>query len=371
MMRFATAFVPAYVIERLFWEARGMSVLDVIYAEIAFALTQLSFELPFGRATDRFGRKWFLVFGMMAECLSFAILLNAYTLTAFLGAMVLAGVGAAAISGTEEAFLFETLEQVGRVERFERTVGRLNAVSLMTAGLAALTGSWLTQSTAFEFHYKISLISLMSATLVSLTLHETRLVVEESTARPLRLVWRELRTRPMLIRIFLFSVLFGTTINFIEEFWQLSMRDRGIPMTGFGLVFILIMVAQGVGNLLPALKKGSLKVKLNGILVVFFVSVISFSFTEAVSLIFLFVMFLLYGLSEPMTSSLLQTYASAKERATIVSIASWLESVLIIIVGLGFGFISKRASLDIAYVYLCLVSFVLWLYVARLSKRWE
>ena len=371
MMRFATAFVPAYVIERLFWEARGMSVLDVIYAEIVFALTQLSLELPLGRATDRFGRKWFLVFGMVAECLSFAMLLNAYTLTAFLGAMVLAGVGAAAISGTEEAFLYETLEQIGRVERFERIVGRLNAVSLMTAGLAALTGSWLTQSTAFEFHYTIALVSLMSAALISLTLRETRSEVEESTARPLRLVWRELRTRPMLIRIFLFSVLFGTTINFIEEFWQLSMRDRGIPVTGFGLVFILIMVAQGAGNLLPALKKGSLKAKLNGMLIVFFVSVVSFSFTEAVSLIFLFVMFLLYGLSEPMTSSLLQTYAAAKERATIVSFVAWLESVLIIVVGLGFGFISEWASLDMAYLYLCLVSFVLWLCVTWLSRRWE
>ena len=216
MMRFATAFIPAYVIERLFWEARGMSVLDVIYAEIVFALTQLSLELPFGRATDRFGRKWFLVFGMVAECLSFAILLNAYTLAAFLSAMVLAGIGAAAISGTEEAFLYETLEQIGRVERFERIVGRLNAVSLMTAGLAALTGSWLTQSTAFEFHYTIALVSLMSAALISLTLRETRSEVEESTARPLRLVWRELRTRPIFLRIFLFSIVFGTTINFID-----------------------------------------------------------------------------------------------------------------------------------------------------------
>ncbi|WP_214847835.1 MFS transporter [Exiguobacterium sp. s193] len=371
MMRFATAFIPAYVIERLFWEARGMSVLDVIYAEIVFALTQLSLELPFGRATDSFGRKWFLVFGMVAECLSFAILLNAYTLAAFLSAMVLAGIGATAISGTEEAFLYETLEQIGRVERFERIVGRLNAVSLMTAGLAALTGSWLTQSTAFEFHYTIALVSLMSAALISLTLRETRSEVEESTARPLRLVWRELRTRPILIRIFLFSIVFGTTINFIEEFWQLSMRDRGIPVTGFGLVFIFIMVAQGAGNLLPALKKGSLKAKLNGMLIVFFVSVVSFSFTEAVSLIFLFVTFLLYGLSEPMTSSLLQTYAAAKERATIVSFVAWLESILIIVVGLGFGFVSEWVSLNMAYVYLCLVSFVLWLCVTWLSRRWE
>lgn len=370
-MRVTTALIPAYVIERLFWEECGMSVLDVIYAEIVFALTQVSLELPLGRATDRFGRKWFLVFGMLAECLSFALLLHAYSLTAFLSAMVLAGIGAAAISGTEEAFLYETLEQVGRVERFERTVGRLNAVSLMTAGMAALIGSWLTHHTTFEFHYKMSLVSLMSATLISLTLRETHPEVEGSTARPLRLVWRELRTRAILIRVFLFSILFGTTINFIEEFWQLSMRDRGIPVTGFGLVFILIMVAQGVGNVLPSWTRGSLTVKLNGMLVIFFVSVVSFSFTEAVSIIFLFVMFLLYGQSEPLTSNLLQTYASAEERATIVSIAAWLESVLIIIVGLGFGFISEWTSLDMAYVYLCLVSFVIWLCVTWLSKRWQ
>ena len=39
IMSFFHSLIPAYVIERLFWQQRGMNVQMVIYAEIIYALT--------------------------------------------------------------------------------------------------------------------------------------------------------------------------------------------------------------------------------------------------------------------------------------------------------------------------------------------
>ena len=38
-LRFFSSLIPAYVIERLFWEERGMTIQMVVYTEIIYALT--------------------------------------------------------------------------------------------------------------------------------------------------------------------------------------------------------------------------------------------------------------------------------------------------------------------------------------------
>ena len=51
------SLIPAYVIERLFWQQRGMGVQMVIYTEIIYALTVTVYEIPSGILADKFGRK--------------------------------------------------------------------------------------------------------------------------------------------------------------------------------------------------------------------------------------------------------------------------------------------------------------------------
>ncbi len=48
-IRFFHSLVPAYVIERLFWEQRGMTIQMVVYTEIIYAITIQSFEKVLGR----------------------------------------------------------------------------------------------------------------------------------------------------------------------------------------------------------------------------------------------------------------------------------------------------------------------------------
>lgn len=39
ILRFFHSLIPAYVIERLYWEQKGMTIQDVVYTEILYAVT--------------------------------------------------------------------------------------------------------------------------------------------------------------------------------------------------------------------------------------------------------------------------------------------------------------------------------------------
>jgi len=348
-----TACLPAYVIERLFWEQRGMTVEDVVYAEIVFALTMVVLEVPFGLVADRLGRKISFVTGVLFETLSFWILLQAYELSSFLLAMVLAGIGSAAVSGAEEALIYETMKQLLQKERFEKTISRLNATSLAAAGVAALIGAWLATSYELTVHYDLSLGCLMLAFFASCLLIEP-----DTSGRTVVPVTRRDRCRwqvfPSFARITLFSISFGTTITFLDEFWQLYVRDREIAVSWFGTILIGLMVAQALGNLLP--KPNRPFVPLSVLLLVYAGGFILLSLIDSPwSVLVLFGLFLIYGWSEPVLTTWLQGNLTDDSRATGSSMVSMLESLVTIGVGLGFGQISQDAGLDGAYFYLGLV----------------
>lgn len=54
---FFNGFIMAYVIERLFWAERGMSVNMVVSTEILYSIIVVLLEVPSGILADIFGRK--------------------------------------------------------------------------------------------------------------------------------------------------------------------------------------------------------------------------------------------------------------------------------------------------------------------------
>ncbi|WP_236629901.1 MFS transporter [Exiguobacterium sp. KRL4] len=357
LIRFATACIPAYVIERLFWEQRGMTIQDVIYAEIVFALTLVVLEIPFGLMVDRFGRKMGMIIGTSFECLSFLVLLHAFSLSSFLFAMVLAGIGTAAISGTEDALLYESMQQTGAGDRFEQTVGQMNAVGLGTAGGAALMGAWLAQSFDLITHYYISFCFLVCAVLASCLLSDTH-SARPSTERTNDSGWNRLLKIPSFLRIVSFTVMFGTTITFLDEFWQLYVRDQGIAVSWFGIILISLMMAQGIGNLLPKPTRPS--TVLCYLLLLYMSGIILLAVMDGSwSVLVLIGIFLIYGWSEPVLTTLLQDCLPDERRATGSSAVSFAESLATMAVGLGFGHISQAIGLNGAYFYLGLTGLLL------------
>ena len=120
---FFRSLIPAYVIERLFWQQRGMNLQMVVYVEIIYAITVTLFEIPSGILADKFGRKKMLtLYGALAAT-ELSLLLFAYSFRQFALAIFLAGIGKALSSGSENALLYDTLLIENQHKGFEKHLG--------------------------------------------------------------------------------------------------------------------------------------------------------------------------------------------------------------------------------------------------------
>jgi MFS family permease len=167
--RFFYSLIPAYVIERLFWEQRGMSIQEVVYTEIIFGVTVVAFEVPIA---DKWGRKMLLVWSGVLEGLMFLILIFAFEFWQFALAIFLAGIARSTSSGSENAMLYDTLLEIGAERTFEKHLGGLNAVDLIATIIAALSGGLLANQWSMEGNYWLSVISIGIVVCLSLALVE-------------------------------------------------------------------------------------------------------------------------------------------------------------------------------------------------------
>lgn len=171
-IRFFHNLIPAYVIERLFWEQRGMTIQMVIYTEIIYAVTIVLLEIPTGIIADRWSRRKMMVLNAVLGCLEFLILIFATAFWHFAAVVFLAGVGRSASSGSENALLYDSLLQSAEAHSFEKCLGRLNFSDFSAAILAALCGSLLANRYGFELNYWISFAGMFVSLCISLTLVE-------------------------------------------------------------------------------------------------------------------------------------------------------------------------------------------------------
>jgi MFS family permease len=102
------------------WAERGLSRGDFYLLEIFFALALLILEVVTGRFADRFGKVLTLKLGFIALAIGAFVYSVAVGFGGFLLGEVLAALGMALISGTDEAFLFQTHKALGREDSHQR-----------------------------------------------------------------------------------------------------------------------------------------------------------------------------------------------------------------------------------------------------------
>ncbi len=358
-MRWFEALIPAYTIERLFWESRTITMQEVVYLEMLYAILVVILEVPTGVLADRLERRRLLQIGTALEWGSFVVLLVSFSFGGFALAIALSGIGAALRSGAENALLYETLEQDGKTEAFERWVGRLNVIGIVAAVLAAISGALLATRFPFELNYVLSIVSLFIATACSLGLVEPRRVVTEE-----RMTWADIGAGFRFVwldhQLLALSSVFIVTIgafNFINEFWQLYARDVEVPIYWFGMISTVLLLIQIPGQLLAPvlLQITTVDRWLHGIgwgIGLGFV-ILGF-FPGQVGLVWMAGMAFLIGIVEPLYLGALHDRVPSVIRATTESSVSMLLHISIILIGLVFV-IGAGMTLFVAFLWIGIV----------------
>ncbi|HSL86407.1 MAG TPA: MFS transporter [Bacteroidales bacterium] len=176
---FFKGLVFAYVIERLFWASKGITILQVVWLEILFSGIVVLLELPMGMYADRLSRKNLVVFDAVTGILEILIITLAQSFWHFVLAISLAAVGQTMQSGAHNALVYDTLVLRGETSAFEKVLGRIQGLGNLGAMVSGLIGGVLASSYGLVSAYWVSVISLMAALLIALTLEDVRVTPVE------------------------------------------------------------------------------------------------------------------------------------------------------------------------------------------------
>jgi MFS family permease len=369
--------IPAYVIERLFWQERGMTVLMVVLCEIIYAVTIVICELPTGILADKFGRKALLVFGAVLSMLEFIILLFASNFWTFAFVVFLAGIAGACTSGASNALLYDSLLVTKQEHSFEKIVGRLNSLDLIGSLLAALSGSFLAKVFGFEFNYILSVGSMFIALAFTVFLMEPPIQtqVKEEKGQKLKVYLDQsisfFKGNPKLVSIITNAMALGACVTYLDEFWQLYLDEISYSILFFGVFSAVISLARIPGNLIAASLLNYFSAE-TIILSVLGVSAAGFFMTAlfpgVFGIIAMLIIFLASGVVDPVVSGYLHHRGSSEIRATLESIQSLIERAITLIVGIGFG-IASIASVVIGFTFLGgVVTLFFLLFISKKTK---
>ena len=362
LIGFFQGLVPAYVIERLFWEQRGITIQQVVYCEIAYAIAVVLFEIPTGVLADKWSRKGMLVTHALLNCAEFLILIYATEFWHFALVTFLAGIGTSAKSGSLHALLYDSLAMSGRQDDFEMHVGRLGATDVAATVIAAVSGGFLADRWGFELNYWLSAGSSIVGLILALTLVEPDFRGHSPPAMPVtEYVARSvafLRSHRQVARVVLTGMVLGAFITYPDEFWQVYLHRLSVPMRYFGFFSVALYLGRGPAGisafrLLKVFRHETLLTAIVGLTALAFAVMVLPGALGAVALV---VVSSLYGLVEPIVSGYLHHSVDSQIRATVDSFQSLGLRAASIVVGLGFGYVATHFSIFKGFGFLAVLS---------------
>lgn len=240
--------VPIFI---LFYTSRGLSLAQVGVLEALWTVVVLGFETPTGYLGDRIGRRWSLVVGTLLSATGAIAFIFAHSFAAFAVIAVLRGIAATFKSGTQEAWLYDTLKAQADEERFAYHAGRASAIATLVHGVAALIGGAL-YSLDHSLPWLFEGAVVGSGAVIILTVHDSEVAASTegqeqlSPRRALALARDRLSTRNLGILVVYTALLFGL-INTLQIYVQpVSTRILGIDPIHLGFVYAVFTVVAAI-----------------------------------------------------------------------------------------------------------------------------
>lgn len=222
MLGDAMAWLPVFF---LYFSAH-LSLAEVLRLEAFYYAAVVLLEVPSGYLSDRSGRKITLVFSASAFVVSYATFIGAEDFAAFTTAQLALAAGMAFRSGTDSAFLYDTLHCLGREAEYASREAQIQRQSLNASAAAVMLGGF-SATFALSYAYWISLIaatgSLIAAIRFTEPTHTPHIRAASGFGQQLALCLRNLQDH-RLAWLFAFSIVSYVLAHVPYEFYQPYLR---------------------------------------------------------------------------------------------------------------------------------------------------
>ncbi len=322
-------------------------------AESFFHLAPVTLELPSGSIADILGRKWSMAMGALLIAVSTALMFVADSLWLLLPAMFLNGAAFAFRSGAQQAFLFDSMGAEESGGRFTRLLGRLNAMSYVAIAATSALGATLADRN-YALPFGLTVGFALAAVWLALGLKEPARPKEEraSVGGTILEALRIVRGNRQLLTVIIFVASLWTMSALVYLYAQALLSERGLPTAQIGIILAMttIVTAGGAwiaGRLASIRSFNFWAVAATGAIAGS--GLLLAGAPLAVALAGLFVAEFFAGTFEPMVGQRVNDAISSAQRATVLSVQSFLYSVTMIWAFPLFGIVAEQRGWLTAY----------------------
>jgi len=361
---FLTSFNLTHGTWMIYLAIKGMSLLQLGILEGIFHVTSFLMEVPTGAVADIWGRKVSRICGRVFSVISVVILIFSNSFFFFALSFVFTALSYNLESGAGEALVYDSLKEIGEENKYMKLAGT-QEVFLQLGMVAGLILGGIIATKSYIYAYSLSAIIGIVALIQAFTFTEpnTREVKrkEESTFSVLKnqvlgsiKILKENRKIGFFI-IFLQSIsVFLTSIFF---YIQNYMKGTGYNEGQIGLVLAISAVA---GAIVASQAHRIEKVfKEKGILIIMPI-IASLSIWGIALTKYYFAFFVVLTAVEGIIFIVINDYINklipSEKRATILSMASMVFSLMMIIVFPIVGQLGDMFSLKLAFKILAIAS---------------
>jgi MFS family permease len=352
--------VFAYVIERIFAQERGLTILEMQYLLIYYSIISVVLEIPAGVMADLWKKKYTLALGMFICIFEFVACIFAYNVYEFSLAYLAAAVGGSLKSGTIDSILYQTLKDIRREKEYVKIKGRLKFTKYGVSGLAAVTGGYIAQFHSYEMTYWLSLVSFPIGIYLAMTLFEKKVKGEKSSSVSYKSFFLHLKNgfytlgaNSNLRKLIVISGLIGAVLyGELHEMSMLVYPELSIDIKYFGYVSLAITIVGAMSGLVSGKLESKMKNNFVYILPFLIASATIFLFGTLPfwwTIIFLIAAIGILETLTPIFSGLIQENSPDELRVTISSMEAFMYNALCIIVGVVFGYIAELFSIQTGF----------------------
>ena len=313
--------------------SHGCTYQTIAIALGFFSMARLCFEIPSGVLADRRGRKQMYLFSMLLYIISFSGLMFSRHLGSAIIAMVLQGIARAFSSGSLDALIIDDYVEQNGNDHISFVTSKLLVIQSVSLAIGALVGGLLPNLKNYSFHLLFRIILLLVAFLLC-----KHFIYEKNTPSVSYHIQSKsinlslIKNNHTLVKIILSTIILCMGLTLLENYWQPAFKDLypSNQNISLGILSTLSFLLLTSGSLIAGKIKISqiskvwyayflLQISL-GIVLVFIAlqtKILGFSF-------FYLFFYLLLDISNVQEQNLINHLANAKNRASILSIASFI-----------------------------------------------
>ncbi len=394
MAFFSRLFFVSGIFVPFFLEWGQITMQQVMQLQSWFMFWVFIFEVPSGSLADYLGRKIALIvtFGILILAIAaYGILPNFYM---FLLAEFLWALAVAMLSGTFQAFVYDSLKAHGQTEASKPVFALIESIMLVANFISTPIGGLIATTSSPQYAMLISAIPTAIALVLACFLKEPRLpdfilnhdgqkqdmeinVGSDSTKRShqrrsqkkyiqiLKDGFHHFRTHKILRMLAFEAIAFQVVGYYLRWYYQAKLLSLGVDVAYLGIIHTVILGLQILlMSLIPWFERrlGSKKAYLVLSPIILGIGYILATF----SVIWLVILGSIFGIAmnnarKPVLDSYMNKFINSEERATIISVISMIRQACLMLLNLVLGYVGEN-YLNYMFIGLGILSFILLLF---------